>query len=142
MDPTVVDEALTRQIATIMLTGASVTQCAKQLAISNAAVRRITETDKYKELVTVTAEDQLTPALAQAKSALSKMANKAVKVLERAMDRAIETGEGMREGLEASKVVLKSVGLSEDADSESDSTINIIMPSGVEKTVTYEIEKE
>lgn len=142
MDKTVVDEALTRQVATVMLGGATIGQAAKQLGISNAAIRRITSSEKYKEIVSKTAEDQLAPALAEVKSQLSKLSGKAVRVLEKAMDRAIQEGEGLREGLEASKVVLKAVGLSEEKEVQQDTTIQIVMPSGIEVPVTYETNTE
>jgi hypothetical protein len=133
MDKTVVEEALTRQIATIMLTGASVTDCAKKLTITPAAVRRIIETDKYKELVTVTAEDSLTPALSQAKLQLGKLVTKAIKAVERALDEG-----SARDSLQAATIVLKSVGLHEEKEQQSDTSITVVLPSGLEP-VTYEI---
>lgn len=142
IDKTVVDEVLTRQVATIMATGATVGQCAKQLNISNAAVKRITSSAKYREIVLKSAEVDLAPALAEVKSKLSKLSSKAVRVLEKAMDRAVEDGEGVREALEAAKVVLKAVGLSEEKETQQDATINIMLPGGIEVPITYEQNKE
>lgn len=136
MDPTVVQEALTRQIATIMLSGASVTDCAKKLTITPAAVRRIIDTDKYKELITITAEDSLAPALSQAKLMLSKLTPKAIKAIENALD----TGSS-RDALQAATIVLKSVGLHEEREAQQDTSITVVLPSGLEP-VTYEIKGE
>jgi len=134
MEKTVVQEALTRQVATIMLTGASVTTCAKQLAITPASVRRITESDKYKELVTQTAEDELAPALAKAKAQLARLTSKAVKAIEDTLD----TGSG-RDKLQAATIVLKSVGLHEEQATQQDQTIQIVMPNGIEHVTSYEV---
>lgn len=136
MDKTVVDEALTRQVATIMLSGASVTDCSKALSITPAAVRRITGSDKYKELVTVTAEDSLAPALSQAKLQLARLTTKAIKAVERALDEG-----SARDALQAASIVLKSVGLHEEKEAQSDTSITVVLPSGLEP-VTYEIKGE
>lgn len=133
MDPLVVQEALTRQIATIMLSGASVTDCAKKLTITPAAVRRIIDTDKYKELITITAEDSLAPALSQAKAQLGKLVTKAIKAVERALDEG-----SARDSLQAATIVLKSVGLHEEKEAQQDTSITVVLPSGLEP-VTYEI---
>lgn len=119
-----------------MLTGASVTACAKQLSVTPAAVRKILDTDKYKELITVTAEDGLAPALSQAKAMLAKLTPKAIKAIENALD----TGSA-RDALQAATIVLKSVGLHEEKEQQSDQNITVILPSGAEP-ITYEISKE
>lgn len=134
MDPTVVNEALTRQIATVMLTGASVSECARQLSLSVPAVKRITESDKYKQIVADTAEDELGPALAKAKAQLARLSTKAVKAIEKALDDG-----GHREALQAASIVLKAVGLSEDEKQQQDTQITVVMP-GAEAPVTFEVQ--
>jgi transposase-like protein len=136
MDPTVVDEALTRQVATVLLTGASVTECAKQLSISPAAVRRIQDTEKFKELVAETAEQELGPALAKAKAQLARLSTKAVKAIEAALD-----GASHREALQAATIVLKAVGLHEEERQQQDTQINVILPGG-ESPMTIEVPNE
>ena len=123
MDKTVVDEVLTRQIATILVGGVSITDCAKKLNISPAAVRRIVETDKYKELVAEAGEEELAPALARAKAQLARLTSKAVKAIEEVLD----TGAG-RDKLQAASIVLKAVGLSENEEKQNDGNITIVMP--------------
>jgi hypothetical protein len=136
LDPTVVQEALTRQVATIMLSGATVTDCAKRLTITPAAVRRITATDKYKELVTVTAEDELAPALSQAKAQLARLTTKAIKAVERALDEG-----SARDSLQAATIVLKAVGLHEEKEQQNDTSITVVLPSGLEAPITYEVKE-
>ena len=136
LDPTYVQEALTRQVATIMLSGATVTDCAKRLTITPAAVRRITASDKYKELVTVTAEDELAPALSQAKAQLARLTTKAIKAVERALDEG-----SARDSLQAATIVLKAVGLHEEKEQQNDTSITVILPSGLETPITYEVKE-
>lgn len=123
MDKTVVDEVLTRQIAGILVTGVSVTECAKRLALTPAAVRRITDTDKYKEIVSEAGEEELAPALAKAKAQLARLTTKAVKAIEEVLD----TGAG-RDKLQAASIVLKAVGLHEEEEKTSNGNITVIMP--------------
>lgn len=136
MDPTVVSESLTRQVATVMLGGASVADCARQLTISPAAVRKIVSSEKYKELIAETAEAELGPALAKAKAQLARLSTKAVAAIEKALD----TG-GTRDGLHAATIVLKAVGLHEETEKQQDATINIVLPGGTEP-ITYEVPSE
>lgn len=129
MDKTVVDEVLTRQIAGILVGGASITDCAKKLNISPAAVRRIIETDKYKAIVAEAGEEELAPALAKAKAQLARLTTKAVKAIEEVLD----TGAG-RDKLQAASIVLKAVGLHENEEKQNDGNITIIMPGGTQNT--------
>lgn len=141
-DETVVNEAFTRQVATVMLTGASVTECAKQLALSTAAVRKITQSDRYKEIVAETAESELGPALAKAKSQLARLSTKAVTVIERTLDKYIEDGVGGRDAINASTIVLKAVGLHEETEKQQEQTLTIIMPGAANEPVTYEVNSD
>lgn len=129
MEKTVVDEVLTRQIAGILVGGVSITDCAKKLNISPAAVRRIIETDKYKDIVSEAGEEELAPALAKAKAQLARLTTKAVKAIEEVLD----TGAG-RDKLQAASIVLKAVGLSENEEKQNDGNITIIMPGGTQNT--------
>jgi hypothetical protein len=138
MDSTVITEALTRQVATVMLTGASVTECAKQLTISPAAVRKIVASDKYKDIIADAAEAELGPALAKARGQLARLSVKAVKVVERNLDQYLEDGKGGREALNAATIVLKAVGLHEEGEKQQDTQITVVLPGGAEP-VTYDV---
>lgn len=136
MDETVVAEALTRQVATVMLTGASVAECAKKLTISPAAVRKIVESDKYKEIVATTAEEELAPALAKAKAQLARLSTKAVKAIEETLDNG-----AYRERIQAATIVLKAVGLHEEERQQQDTSITVVMP-GAEHPTVIEVPNE
>lgn len=137
MDPTVVDESLTRQVATVMLGGASVAECAKRLSLSPNAVRTITASDRYKEIVAKTAEEELAPALAKAKAQLARLSTKAVAAIERALDEG-----SARDALQAATIVLKSVGLHEEESKQQDTTIQIVMPNGIDLGNTIDVPAE
>lgn len=136
MDETVVNEALSRQVATVMLSGASVADCAKRLSLSPNAVRKITGSDRYKDLVKVVADEELGPALAKAKAQLARLSTKAVAAIERALDEG-----SARDALQAATIVLKAVGLSEDEKQQQDTSITVIMPGAAEPT-TIEVQSE
>ncbi len=142
MDPTVVSESLTRQVATFLLTNASVADCAKALGISASSVRTVTDSPRYKELIAEASTEELGTLLIKTKTRLAKLSEKAVKVVEKAMDSALDGTGSMREGLAAAQVALKATGLHEERETQQDSTINIIMPAGTEQPVTFEVKNE
>lgn len=142
INETVVDEALTRQVATIALTGSSVSEIAKQLAITPAAVRKIQNSDKFKDLVKATSEESLAPALAEAKAKLSKIAGKGVRVLEKAMDNYLEAGTGGRDAIQAAMTALRAVGLHEEAEKQQDTNLTIVLPSTGSDPLTIEVPNE
>lgn len=137
LDPATVQESMGRQVATLALSGISVRTIGEKLKITPAAVRRIMETDHYKGLIADSAEQELGPALAKAKSQLAKLAPKAVKAIERALDEG-----SARDALQAATIVLKSVGLHEEKDAQQDQSITIVMPNGIEAPITYEVPKD
>lgn len=141
MDPTVVSESLTRQIATFLLTNASIADCAKTLGISASSVRTVIESPRYKEMVTLTAEAELGPLLAKTKNNLARQAPTAVKVMQKAMQDYLDGSGSAREAIAASQVVLKATGIHEEKEAQQDNTINIIMPTGTEPT-TYEVKPD
>jgi len=140
MDKTYVEEVLTKQVATFLLSNPSITDCAKQFSITTAAVRRITNSPKYKELVSTKGDEELGPALQQAKAQLARLTTKSVKVLEKAMDVYLETGTGGREAMTSATIQLKAVGLNEEQEKQQDTSITVVLPSGTE-IKTYDAEK-
>ena len=142
VDKTVIDEVLTRRVAVLAINSASVPDIMKQLALSRQAVEMIQASPKYKEVVAQAGEEETAKALAKAKLDLTRLSSKAVKVVEKAMDSALDGTGSMREGLGGAQLVLKAAGIHETEEKAQDATINIIMPSGVEQTVTYEVPKE
>lgn len=142
IDKTVIDEVLTRRVAVLAINSASVPDIMKQLALSRQAVEMIQASPKYKEVVAQAGEEETAKALAKAKLDLTRLSSKAVKVVEKAMDAALDGTGSMREGLGGAQLVLKAAGIHETEDKPQDSNITIIMPSGVEQAVTYEVKKE
>jgi hypothetical protein len=141
VDQTVIDEVLTRRVAVLAINSASVPDIMKQLALSRQAVEGIMASPKFKEVVTRAGEEETQKALAKAKLDLTRLSSKAVRVVEKAMQDALDGKGSMREGLGGAQLVLKAAGIHETEEKASDSTINIIMPSGVEQ-MTYEVQKE
>jgi len=142
IDPTVIDEVLTRRVAALAINCASVPAIMKQLGLSRDVVDDIQASAKYKEVVTKAGEDETNRALAKAKLDLTRLSGKAVKVVEKAMDDALSGKGSMREGIGGAQLVLKAAGIHENEEKAQDSNITIIMPQGVEQAVTYEIKKE
>lgn len=142
VDKTVIDEVLTRRVAVLAINSASVPDIMKQLALSRQAVEMIQASPKYKEVVVQAGEEETTKALAKAKLDLTRLSSKAVKVVEKAMDSALDGTGSMREGLGGAQLVLKAAGIHENEEKSQDSNITIIMPSGIEQAVTYEAVKE
>lgn len=142
VDQTVIDEVLTRRVAVLAINSASVPDIMKQLALSRQAVDMIQASPKYKEVVTQAGQEETDKALAKAKLDMTRLSSKAVKVVEKAMESYL-TGDGSaREAIGAAQMVLKASGIHETEEKAQDATINIIMPTGVEQTVTYETKKE
>lgn len=141
MDETVVSEALTRQVATIMLGGSSVADCAKRLSISPNAVRTITASDRYKDIVAKVSKESLGPALAQTLAMMTALGPKAVKLVEKAIDDALDGTGSMRDGLDAVGKVHKAMGLGSDDRPQQDTSITVIMPGAAEPQ-TIEVQSE
>lgn len=141
VDQTVIDEVLTRRVAVLAINSASVPDIMKQLALSRQAVEMIQNSQKYKEVVIKAGEEETTKALTKAKLDLTRLSSKAVKVVEKAMDAALDGTGTMREGLGGAQLVLKAAGIHETEEIKSDGVINIILPTGAEQ-VTYEVKKE
>lgn len=137
LDQTYVDEVLTRQVAALSLTGIMPSDVAKQLSVSVGTVRKILASPKYKEVLTAEAEEDFAPAVAKAKAALTKLTNKAIAALERALDEG-----SVRDALEASKIVLKAVGLAEDNEKQGDASITVIMPGASEPKTIEVVDNE
>jgi hypothetical protein len=141
-DKALIDEVLTRQIAMLSLGGERVLKnIAEQCETSVHIVKTVMASERYQAILAEEAHVSLGSALAALKQRMSKQADKALKVIDKAMDVYLETGEGSREAMEASKMVLRSQGLDAAEDRQNDTTLNIIMPGGAEP-VTIEVEND
>jgi transposase len=134
IEQTVKDEVISRQIASVLVTGTSISDCAKQLGISVGIVRTIVSTDKYKTIVSEAAEKHLGAQFKLYKQQLGKLTPKALKAIEETLD----TGSG-RDKLEAAKIVLKSVGLHEEEKTQADTTLIVNLPNLGPEPKTFEV---
>lgn len=137
----VIDEVVTKQVAALAIAGTKITEIAKELKISYRAVKQITSSERYAELIKTVGDEALGPLVAAAKAGLARLSAKAVKVIEKALDQAIDGSGNMREGLAAAQVALKAVGIHEDGGQQNDTQITVVLPSGVE-TRTIEVQGE
>ena len=142
MDQTVVNESLTRQVATYLLTNASVSDCAKTLGISASSVRTITESPRYKELIEEVSEAELGTLLTKTKTRLAKLTEKAVRVVEKSMQDYLDGSGSAREALQGAQMAFKATGLHEEGEKQNDTSITVILPTGVEAPVTYEVKND
>ena len=114
------EQVVAKSLAAAMLDGTPVTQAAKLIGIELSVARRISKSDTFKDLVSQIGNDELTPALAKAKSKLAKLTDKAIRVIEHQLD---------ANNLEAAKIVLKAVGLDQQEEKkDQDTNITVIMP--------------
>lgn len=141
VDPVVMEQIFTKQVVAMAISGLPANEIAKKLSISKAAVLKIQATENYKDIVTHAGEKDLAPVIAKAKHKLAYLAEKAVRVVEKAMDSALDGTGSMREGIAAAQLSLKAVGLHEEQDKQSDTQITVVLPGGVE-TRTIEVPNE
>lgn len=142
VEPTVLDEVITRRVAVLAMSGGTVPTIMKQLALSRAAVEGILASPKYKEVVTLAGEEETTKALTKAKLDMSKLSAKAVKVVDKAMDDYLTGAGNAREAIGAAQMVLKAAGIHETEEKAQDSVINIVLPTGIEQQITYEVKPD
>lgn len=131
----VIDELLTRQIASAMLDNQSATfaQIAKTLNIPTMLVRKVCLSAKFKDIITKAGQDELGPALARAKVKMARLADKAMTVIEQQLD------DG---NLNAALAVLKGIGMDEQVDKQVDQTLTIILPGAERQQKTIDISTE
>lgn len=142
LNPTVIDEVITRRVAALSAAGGTVPHIMKSLKISRDFIEEIQNSAKFKEIVLDIGEQETGVAIAKGKKELQKSVSLAVKVIQKAMGGALDGSVSMREGLLASQIVLKSAGLSEEGDKQNDTSITVVLPSGVEQRVVEVISEE
>lgn len=138
LNPVVIDEVLTRRVAALSCAGGTVPSIMKALKLSRDFIEEIQNSAKFKEVVTQIGEEETALAIAKGKRELQKGVSTAVKVIQKAMEGALDGTISMREGLQASQLVLKAAGLHEEGEKSNDTVINIKLPDGVAPT-TFEV---
>lgn len=137
LNPIVIDEVLTRRVAALAVAGGTVPSIMKQLKLSRDFIEEIQNSAKFKEIVTQIGEEETTAAITKGKRELQKSVTTAVKVIHKAMEGALDGTTNMREGLQAAQLVLKAAGLHEEGEKANDTSITVVLPSGIEQPITY-----
>lgn len=142
VNPTVVDEVILRQVVAASLTGASDAEIGRTTGLSRHTLRAMQQSDKFKDLVRETGEEQLAAVVGTLKQRITKMGEKAAKVYEKVMDDYLEGKGGARDAVVVAQSVTRSLGVDKGDDKPSDSNINIIFPGEEPKTVHVQSEVE
>lgn len=141
IDPLVIDEVLTRRVAALACNLRTVPSIMRTLGLSRAFVEEIQASPKYKEIIEQIGDDETKAVIAKSKRELQKSADLAVKLVRKAIEGAMDGKVNMREGLQASQLVLKAAGLHEEGEKSNDTSITVVLPSGVEPK-TFEVTNE
>lgn len=115
-------ELAIRKIASLADTGLQPKDIAAKLKLTVHQVKRLQASDEYKALMIEVGDKYLAEAKTKWSQGMARMLDKCLRVIERNLD------EG---NLEAVKIAIKSLGISEAEKSTGDSTINIVLPTGV-----------
>jgi hypothetical protein len=123
--PLEAQELLCKQLINIRLTGATKKDAATALGIPESSVRTLESSDLHRQLL-ADASDDMTSIIAQTRADLAKLAPDAV----RAIKETLREGSH-RDKMQAATIVLKSVGLHEDDNTNKDTQIIVNLPHGV-----------
>ncbi len=129
-------EILTRKIASLLLVDPNMpaTKIASELGISRFQVKRITDSDFFKNLIETTAETTMQVAVNQARHSISQLLTQAVRTIKYHLD---------KNSLEAAKLVLKSTGIDQGEEKQqSDTNLTVVLPSGLQEKVIEVINVE
>jgi hypothetical protein len=138
LNPVVIDEVLTRRVAALAVAGGTVPSIMRELKLSRDFIEEIQNSTKFKEIVTEIGEEETGAVIAKGKAELQKSVRTAVKVIQKAMEGALDGTVSMREGLQASQIVLKAAGLQEEGEKSQETQIVVQLPRGIEP-ITYEV---
>lgn len=141
IDPLVIDEVLTRRVAALACNLRTVPSIMRTLGLSRAFVEEIQASPKYKEIIEQIGDEETKAIISKSKRELQKSADLAVRLVRKAMEGALDGTVNMREGLQASQLVLKAAGLHEESERSNDTSITVVLPSGVEPK-TFEVNNE
>lgn len=126
IDPTYIKEVLTPRIVTHAFQGKKLSEIADIENLQIQAVRRVMESDRYKDLLAHAA-----------KGKFSQLVGLAADVIED----VLKTGSG-RDKLNAAVIVLKINGLAEEQEKAQDTQLTIVLPGAAVPPKTYEIKNE
>ncbi len=129
----VVDELMTRQVASLLATGATSVKIAQDLGVSRNVVARIAGMDSTRALVKEIGDSAIAGAKAEIRLATAGMVRKIMDVINQNLD------EG---NLDAVKVGLKILGFQDNEPvNQGAATLQVIMPGAAvpESPKTFEV---
>ena len=118
------DLLLQKQIATLVTAGMPLAEICKALKISRQRLNKLCRDPGYKQFVDAQLDTEIGPIIARAKTRMSKLVDKAVD----AVERALSSGQTADE-LKAAGIILKASGLEQQETQQQDNVLNIILPS-------------
>lgn len=126
--------ALRSKIAVLTMAGMSAPKIQAELGLTKAEHTRLCKDPSYMALIEQMQQAENAPALNKAKARMTKLVDKAVDAIERALD-----SPAHGDSLKAASMVLRSLGLDEQEEQQSDTNITVVLPSGQEaKTINIE----
>lgn len=130
----VIDELLTRQVASLLASGANNTQIANELQISATMVRKISAMPETKAMLKEVGESALAGAKALIRQRTAKLAEKIVDVIE------AQLAEG---NLDAVKIGLKVLGFSDQEQVvQGAQNLTVVLPGASASRPAIEVESE
>lgn len=120
-------------IAAMLISGRSVSSIAEELKLSRSAVNKITKTPEFKAHLQDISDSMVSTAVNAWKSAMSGLISKSMAVVERKLD------EG---DLDAVKVVMKSIGMDKQVETQQQGTLQIVLPDYNRKPEPKEVKSE
>lgn len=120
-------------IAAMLISGKSVSAIAEEMGLSRSAVNKITKTPEFKAHLQDISDSMVSTAVNTWKSSMSGLISKAMTVVER----KLEEGE-----LEAVKLVMKSIGVEKQVETQQQGAIQIVLPNYHGKAEPKEVKSE
>lgn len=120
INPVVIDEVITKQVAALAITGANPLQISQSLSLSRYQVQKIMQSDKFKEVLKDTGDAALADARQVMRAQTASLAKEMVRVLKK------QLGD---DSLEAVKIGLKVLGIEQLDDKGGDTNISVVLPS-------------
>lgn len=125
---------LQKQIATLVTAGMPLTEVCKTLKISRKRLNALCKDPGYRQFVDAQLDSEIGPLLVRAKTRMSRLVDKAVD----AVERALTSGQTADE-LKAAGIILKAAGLEQQEEKQADTSITVILPTPQPKEVVAEV---
>lgn len=126
------EEVRNRQIASLLIGGATMKSTAKELGLSTSGLSKITDTEEFRAVLREVSDKLLVNAANTWKASVSELVGQSIKVLKAKLD---------ENDLEAVKLVVRSLGVEKQAEVPQSGSIQIVLPDyNAPKPLTIEVE--